>query len=293
MDVDVKVLKELRERTGAGIMDCKKALEANDSNIEKASLWLREKGIAKAVNKASRISAEGVFNIVINGNDALVYEVNCETDFVASNAKFLNFVNEVGELLVKSGAKCTDCALEAKNDKGETMQEVILGFIAVIGENIKLRNVKVITKEDNQVFGIYKHNGGKIAVVTVLNGGNAEVGKRVSMNVCASNPQYISQADVDQEYVAKEKAILLAEAKEENPNKPEQIIERMVQGRLSKELKEICLLDEPFIMDQNITVEQYLKNNNATVVSYSRNVVGEGVEKKANNFVDEVMSQMK
>ena len=113
------------------------------------------------------------------------------------------------------------------------------------------------------------------------------------MNVCASNPQYISQADVDQEYVAKEKAILLAEAKEENPNKPEQIIERMVQGRLSKELKEICLLDEPFIMDQNITVEQYLKNNNATVVSYSRNVVGEGVEKKANNFVDEVMSQMK
>lgn len=293
MDVDVKVLKELRERTGAGIMDCKKALEANDSNIEKASLWLREKGIAKAVNKASRISAEGVFNIVINGNDALVYEVNCETDFVASNAKFLNFVNEVGELLVKSGAKCTDCALEAKNDKGETMQEIILGFIAVIGENIKLRNVKVITKEDNQVFGVYKHNGGKIAVVTVLNGGDAEVGKRVSMNVCASNPQYISQADVDQEYIAKEKAILLAEAKEENPNKPEQIIERMIQGRLSKELKEICLLDEPFIMDQNITVEQYLKNNNATVVSYSRNVVGEGVEKKANNFVEEVMSQMK
>lgn len=293
MDVDVKVLKDLRERTGAGIMDCKNALVENDHDIEKAIRWLREKGMAKAVKKAARISAEGVFNVILDGNNALVYEVNCETDFVASNAKFKAFVEELGEVLVKSGAKCDECALNAKNDKGETVQEMILAFICVIGENIKLRNVKVITKADDEVFGVYKHNGGKIAVVTTLKGGNAEVGKRVSMNVCANNPLYISRDYVDQEFISREKEIMLAEIQSQEPNKPAQIVEKMVEGRVNKELKEVCLYSQQFIMDNNITVEQYLNNNNASVVAYSRNVVGEGVQKKENNFVEEVMSQVK
>ena len=292
MNIDTKLLKDLRERTGAGIMDCKKALEENNSDIEAAAKWLREKGIAKAVKKASRISAEGVFNVLVNGNEALVYEVNCETDFVAKNEKFNNFVNELGKVLVASGAKCTDCAMEAKNEKGETVKDMLLGFIAVIGENITLRNVQVITKADNQEFGVYKHNGGKIAVVTVVEGADSDLAKKVAMHVCANDPRYLDRNSVDPEYLANEREILTKEAKEENPNKPEQIIERMIEGRIQKGLKEICLMDQAFLMDPNITVEQYLKNNGAKLVSYSRNVVGAGIEKKQNNFVDEVYSQM-
>jgi len=292
MNIDTNLLKELREITGAGIMDCKKALEENGSDLAKAQTWLREKGIAKAVKKASRISAEGVFTAIENGNSCLVYEVNCETDFVATNAKFQAFVEEVGKVLLSSGAKCTDCALEAKNEKGETVKEMLLGFIAVIGENITLRNVQVITKADDEVFGIYKHNGGKILTVVTVKG-SLEIAKKVAMHVCAENPTYLDKSKVDQNYLANEREILTKEAKEENPNKPDDILARMIEGRIQKELKAICLLDQAFVMDPNSTVAQFLQANNATISSFSRNVVGAGIEKKENNFVDEVMSQIK
>lgn len=293
MDIDVKLLKELRERTGAGIMDCKKALEQNDSDIEKASSWLREKGIAKAVKKAARISAEGVFNIVENGNEAIVYEVNCETDFVASNAKFKDFVAKVGEVLKNHPEAVSEETALATKEGNETIQDMVLGFIAVIGEKITLRNVCRINKNPEQIFGIYKHNGGKIAVVSILDGSDVQVGKHIAMQVCAQNPLYLDRTHVDAEYLAKEKEIITKEAQENNPGKPANIIEKMVEGRINKELKEVCLVDQALVVDPNLTVGQYLKNNNMVVKSYFRFVAGEGIEKKGNDFVNEVMSQMK
>ena len=294
MNIDTNLLKDLRERTGAGILDCKKALEENGSDIEKAVTWLREKGIAKAVKKASRVSAEGTFEVLVDGNLAYIYEVNCETDFVASNDKFKNLVSAIGEVIVKAGTKCTECALEAKNDKGETVKDMILGTIAVIGENITLRNVKVVEKTDDQIFGVYKHNGGKIAVVVVMEG-TSDAAKDIAMHVCAQNPTYLDKNSVDQEYLANERKILTEQAQSDpkNANKPAEIIARMIEGRVQKELKEVCLLDQGFVKDPSITVEQYLTNKKSKVISYSRNVVGAGVEKKENNFVEEVMSQIK
>ena len=292
MNIDTKQLKELRERTGAGIMDCKKALEANNSDMDAAIKWLREKGIAKAVKKASRTSAEGVFSAITNGNEVLLYEVNCETDFVASNEKFKNFVTELGKVLEANKVKSTEEALESKNANGETVKEMLLSTIAVIGENITLRNVKVISKTDAQVFGIYKHFDNKKLVVVVLEGGNEEVGKKVAMHVCVSNPTYLNREAVDQAYLESEKEIITKEAKEENPNKPDNILEKMIEGRLQKELKAVCLVDQPFAIDPNQTVGQYLSSNNAKVVSFSRNEVGEGIQKKENNFAEEVYSQI-
>lgn len=293
MDIDVNLLKELRERTGAGIMDCKKALDQSGSDIEKAAEWLREKGMAKAVKKASRISAEGVFNVVVKENKAYVYEINCETDFVSSNAKFKEFVAKVGEVIAASDVSDTESALLAKNSDGETVKEMLLSFIAVIGENIILRNVYKVEKKPEELFGVYKHNGGKIAVVDVIEGGNETVAKNLAMHVCAQNPQYMDRSAVDAEYLEKEKDILKKEAMESNPGKPENIIERMVEGRLNKELKEVCLMDQPLVMDPNVTVSQYLKDNKAKVVCYSRSLAGEGIEKKACNFVEEVQAQLK
>jgi len=292
MAIDTNLLKDLRERTGAGILDCKKALTECNNDLEQATTWLREKGIAKAVKKASRISAEGVFNVIVNGNKALIYELNCETDFVASNAKFKDLVDKVGAVLVNADAKCTDCALEAKDENGTTVKDIILGTIAVIGENITLRNVKVIEKKDDEVFGVYKHNGGKIAVVAVVKGSDA-VAKDIAMHVCAENPTYLDKNGVDQAYLENEKKVLTEQAQAENPNKPLEILSKMVEGRIQKELKAICLMDQGFVKDPNTTVAQYLSNAGATIVTFSRNVVGEGVQKKENNFVEEVMSQIK
>ena len=288
-----ELLKELRERTGAGVLDCKKALDASNNDIEEAIKWLREKGMAKAVKKASRVSAEGLFNVLVDNNKALVYEVNCETDFVAKNEKFKNFMDELGQVLLANGVKNTEEALESKNAKGETVSEMVLGFTAIIGEKITLRNVKVIEKNDNQVFGVYKHNGGKIAVVTIVEASDAQVAKVLAMTICASNPLYKDESEVSEEWLAQEREVLTKESKEQNPNKPDQIIAKMIEGRLQKELKEVCLVHQGVITDPNTSVQQYLKDNNANLISYSRNVVGVGIEKKENNFVEEVMSQLK
>ena len=280
-----ELLKELRERTGAGVLDCKKALDATNNDIEAAIQWLREKGMAKAVKKASRVSAEGLFNVIVEGNKALVYELNCETDFVAKNDKFKNFMNELGQVLFANGVKNTEEALESKNEKGETVSDMVLGFTAVIGEKISLRNVKVVEKADDEQFGIYKHNGGKIAVVLVLKGGDAQAAKILAMTICANNPQYKDESEVEESWLANEREVLTKESKEQNPNKPDQIIAKMIEGRLQKELKEICLVHQGLVSDPTVTVESFLKENNATIVSYSRNVVGVGIEKKESDFV--------
>ncbi len=288
-----ELLKELRERTGAGVLDCKKALDATNNDIEAAIQWLREKGMAKAVKKASRVSAEGLFNVIIEGNKALVYELNCETDFVAKNDKFKNFMNELGQVLFANGVKNTEEALETKNEKGETVSDMVLGFTAVIGEKISLRNVKLVVKADDEQFGIYKHNGGKIAVVLVMKGGDAQAAKLLAMTICANNPMYKDESEVEESWLNNEREVLTKESKEQNPNKPDQIIAKMIEGKLQKELKEICLVHQGLVSDPNVTVESFLKEQNATIVSYSRNVVGEGIEKKESDFVKEVMEQIK
>lgn len=288
-----ELLKELRERTGAGVLDCKKALDATNNDIEAAIQWLREKGMAKAVKKASRVSAEGLFNVIVEGNKALVYELNCETDFVAKNEKFKNFMNELGQVLFANGVKNTEEALATKNEKGETVETMVLGFTAIIGEKISLRNVKLVVKADDEQFGIYKHNGGKIAVVLVLKGGDAQAAKLLAMTICANNPMYKDESEVEESWLNNEREVLTKESKEQNPNKPDQIIAKMIEGKLQKELKEICLVHQGLVSDPNVTVESFLKEQNATIVSYSRNVVGEGIEKKESDFVKEVMEQIK
>ena len=288
------MVKELREKTGAGMLDCKKALEATECNIEEAITWLREKGIAKAEKKASRVAAEGLCSVVVEGNNAVVFEVNSETDFVAQNEKFTSLLTKVGEILINSDAKCTDCALEVVAD-GKTLKEVILEASGTIGEKLSLRRVQRVVKTDEQTFGFYKHQGGRIVTLTLLNGTNAECAKDVAMHVAASSPKYVSNDEIPAEEIAKEREILLAQALNENAEsakpKPQQIIEKMVEGRLVKNFKEICLLDQPFVKNPDQTVAAYVKSKGCSVVSFVRLAVGEGIEKEVVDFAAEVAAQ--
>ena len=211
MPVAPLMVKELREKTGAGMLDCKKALEASDCDMEAAITWLREKGIAKAEKKASRVAAEGLCSVVVNGNNAVVFEVNSETDFVAQNEKFTSLLTRVGEIIVNSDAQCTNCALEI-DVEGKKLSEVILEASGTIGEKLSLRRVSRVVKNDNQSFGAYKHMGGKIVSLVLLNGNNEEVARDVAMHVAAINPKYVSKNDISAEEIAKEKEILLAQA---------------------------------------------------------------------------------
>lgn len=293
MEITASMVKDLREKTGAGMMDCKKALTATEGDINKAIDWLREKGISKAEKKASRIAAEGLCNVVVNGNEALFFELNCETDFVARNVKFTTLVEKIAKILVNDGCKCTDCALEAVSE-GKTLNELLLESSAEIGEKLSLRNVFVITKEDSQVFGAYKHMGGKIVSLSILKG-DAETAKDVAMHVCANSPKYLDQSEISAETMAHERDILTKEALNENAEspkpKPEAIIVKMVEGRLLKNLKEVCLVDQPFVKNPDQSVAEYVKSKGASIVSFKRMAVGEGIEKKECNFAEEVTAQ--
>jgi len=288
------MVKELREKTGAGMLDCKKALEASNCDIEESIKWLREKGIAKAVKKESRIAAEGLCNYVIDGNNAVIYELNSETDFAAKNERFTNLLNKIGEVLVNADAKCTDCALEVAVD-GKTVKDLILEASGTIGEKITLRRVSKIVKNDNQVFGAYKHMGGKIITVVVLDGSNEVCAKDVAMHVAAINPKYVSKDSIPAEDIAAEKEVILAQALNENAEsakpKPEAIVEKMVEGRLNKNLQELCLLSQPFVKVPDQTVEVYVNSNGCKVVSFTRLAVGEGIEKRNDDFAAEVAAQ--
>lgn len=295
MTVTPQLVKELRDRTMAGMMDCKKALEACDCDMEKAIVWLREKGIAKAEKKASRVAAEGLCSYEINGNECVVFELNSETDFVAKNEKFLNLLTKVGQILIASNATDTESAL-AIDVNGKNLATVILEESSVIGEKVSLRRVQRIVKEDSQTFGAYKHMGGKIVVVTILENADETVAKDIAMHVAANQPTYVCQDDISAETLANEKQIILTEALNENAKaakpKPENIIENnIVPGRLAKYLKEICLVDQPFVKNPDETVSVYLSHTKSTVKSFIRLVVGEGIEKEVVDFAAEVAAQ--
>lgn len=285
--ISAQLVKELREITGAGMMDCKKALVETNGDKEAAIVWLRERGIMKAQKKAERIAAEGVCAFVIKDNKAVIYELNSETDFVAKNQIFIDLVQKIGEAIVASDATDSESALEAKLGN-ETVNEMIINGTATIGEKLSLRRVTVLEKTDNQIFGSYSHMNGKIAVVTLVEGNNHEVAKDICMHIAAMNPKYLDRNSVDQAYLAKEKEILVQETL--NEGRPENIVDRIVTGKIDKFLKGICLVDQMFVKNQDITVEQYAKQNDSKIISYVRLEVGEGIEKKVEDFAAEVMA---
>lgn len=284
-------VKELRERTGAGMLDCKKALEATSGDMEKAIDWLREKGISKAAKKESRVAAEGLTVANTEGNTAVVLEVNCETDFVAQNENFKELVDNIMKTLLHNDVKTMDEANRLTIEGGsETISEAIVNFVAKIGEKISFRRFERIEKTDSQVFGIYSHMGGKITAVVVLDGTSEEVARDVAMHVAAMNPTAIRRDEVPAELVERESHVIKEQVMGEG--KPADIAEKMVTGRLNKFYKEICLEEQAFIKDSNTNVLNYVKSNGGEIVSMTRYAVGEGIEKKEENFADEVMSQI-
>lgn len=282
-------VKELREKTGAGMLDCKKALEANAGDMEKSIDWLREKGIAKAAKKESRIAAEGLCQIKIEGNEAVILEVNSETDFVAKNEEFVTFVDYLTNQILSHEVSTTEDVL-AIEDNGETIATKVAALTAKIGEKISFRRFLKITKEDGQIFGTYKHMGGTIGTVVVVKGANEEVAKDVAMQAAAMNPTALKRSEVSQELVERESHVIKEQVMAEG--KPEDIAEKMVAGRLNKFYKEICLEEQVFIKDSSMSVADYVKNNQGEIISMTRFAVGEGIEKKQEDFASEVMNQI-
>lgn len=291
MAVTAQMVKELREKTGAGMMDCKKALTENSGDIEKAIDWLREKGIAKAEKKADRIAAEGLTSIQIDGNTAVIAEVNSETDFVAKNDDFKKLIAEITSFLLKKKPSTVEEALNENINENQSTKDFLNDAIAKIGEKISLRRFAVVDKKDDEVFGAYLHMGGKIGVLSVLAGTDGETAKDVAMHVAAVNPRYVSRDDVSEDEMNREKEVLKQQAL--NEGKPEHIVEKMVQGRLNKFFEEICLLDQPFVKDPDQKVSKYVESKGGAVKSFVRYEVGEGMEKRDDNFAEEVMSQVK
>ncbi|BCB03383.1 translation elongation factor Ts [Bacillus sp. KH172YL63] len=291
MAITAQMVKELREKTGAGMMDCKKALTETDGDMDKAIDFLREKGIAKAAKKADRIAAEGTTYIASEGNTAIIFEVNAETDFVAKNENFQNLVKELADHLLANKPATVEEALEQKMANGSTVNEFINAAIAKIGEKITLRRFEMRTKGDNDAFGEYLHMGGRIAVLTVVEGTtDASVAKDVAMHAAALNPKYVSRDQVSAEEVEREREVLKQQAL--NEGKPENIVEKMVEGRLGKYFEDICILDQTFVKNPDQKVRQFLQANNATLTDFTRYEVGEGLEKRQENFAEEVMNQV-
>lgn len=288
--VDAKTVAELRAKTGAGMMDCKKALSETNGDINAAIDYLREKGIAKAAKKESRIAAEGLANVYINGNKAVILEVNSETDFVSKNEEFRSMLDTIGNAILNSNAKTVEEALELPCKEG-TIKDLIIAKTAKIGEKLSLRRIEVVEKTDDETFGSYLHMGGKIAVLTVLTGTNEEVAKDVAMQAAAMKPEFVREDEIPTDRVEKERAIFKEQAM--NEGKPAEIAEKMVEGRLKKFFKEICLVSQSFIKNGDIDVATYVKNNGGEVKSMIRYEVGEGMEKRNDNFAEEVMNQVK
>ena len=289
MEITASMVKELREATGAGMMDCKKALSECNGDMNEAGNWLREKGIAKSAKKESRIAAEGLANIYIEGNKAVVVEVNSETDFVSKNDEFKAMIDEIGNAILKGSAKTMDEALALPSSEG-TIQDLIVAKVAKIGEKLSFRRFEVVEKTDADNFGAYLHMGGKIAVLVVTEGATEEVAKDVAMQAAAMKPKYVFVEDVPAEVLEEEKKVLKEQAM--NEGKPAEIAEKMVTGRINKFYKEICLTKQAFIKDGDIDVETYVKNNKGTIKSMVRYEVGEGMQKREDNFAEEVMNQV-
>ena len=288
--ISASMVKELRELTNAGMLDCKKALEATNGNMEEAITWLREKGISKAAKKASRIAAEGLAVARIASNKAVVVEVNSETDFVAKNEEFKNMVNDIAEaIILASNVNTIEDVLNLEVN-GTKVNDLIVEKTATIGEKLSFRRFALLTKNDNEVFSAYSHMGGKIVTLVKLVGTNEEVAKEVAMHVAAMKPTYLSRNEVPEEVLEKEKTILKEQAV--NEGLAENKIDMVVTGRINKYYEEVCLLDQNFIKENKMKVSNYVKNNNMDIVEFVRYEVGEGMEKKNENFADEVMKQI-
>ena len=282
-------VKELRERTGAGMLDCKKALDACEGDMDKAIDWLREKGISKAAKKEGRIAAEGVCVVKAEGSNAVILEVNSETDFVAQNKEFLDFINYLADVLLKNDATTVEDALKI-NDGGETIGDKLINLTAKIGEKLSLRRFEKVTKTDDEVFGTYTHMGGKIGSLVVLKGANSDVAKDVCMHIAAMAPVCLNKEDVPADMIEHEKTVITEQVM--NEGKPQEIALKMVNGRINKFYKEICLADQEFIKDSSVNVSTYVKNNGGEIVKFVRFAVGEGIEKKEEDFAQEVMNQV-
>ncbi len=294
MSSNIELIKQLRDRTGAGLMDCKKALAENNNDVEASVTWLREKGIAKQAKKASsRIAAEGVAWVMAKGNTAAIIEVNSETDFVANSDPFRALVKEVNEIVLANAPKTLDEAKASKNAEGKSINDLFVDAGVKLGEKLDFRRFEIVTKSDDEVFGPYIHMNGKIATLVVLKGGNAEVANGVALNVCSNNPAYINENDIPADVIAKETEVQ-TEAAHNDPSfakKPAAIQAKIVAGKVNKVLFESVLVDEPFIFDDSKTVGQYLKENGASVVKTVRYAVGEGIEKRQDDFAAEVAAQ--
>ena len=287
--ISASMVKDLREASGAGMLDCKKALEATNGNMEEAINWLREKGISKAAKKASRIAAEGLAVAKIDGNDAVVVEVNSETDFVAKNEEFKSLVNTLADVILANNVKTVEEALELEVE-GKALSQLITEKVATIGEKITLRRFERVSKEENQVFGTYSHMGGKIVTLTVMEGSDNELAKDIAMQAAAMKPLYLNRDEVPAERVEQERAILTEQASNEGLD--EKKLPMIVNGRLNKFFEEICLVDQGFIKENKMKVSKYVESKNSNIVRFVRYEVGEGIEKREENFADEVMKQI-
>ena len=286
--ISASMVKELREISGAGMLDCKKALEATNGNMEEAITWLREKGISKAAKKQTRIAAEGLAHIEIKGNKAVIIEVNSETDFVAKNQEFVNLVKTIASTIIDNNVSTVEEALKLKAGEN-TLEELIIDKTSKIGEKISFRRFEIVEKEDTEVFGTYSHMGGKIAVLTRLTN-NEEVAKDIAMQAAAMRPLYLTREDVPSEVLEKERTILKEQA--ENEGLDSSKIDMIVNGRINKYYEEVCLIDQPFIKENKQKVSKYVESNGSKIISFTRYEVGEGMEKREENFAEEVMKQI-
>lgn len=288
--ITASLVKELRERTGAGMMDCKKALTQTDGNIDAAIDYLRENGIAKAAKKADRIAAEGLSYIEVKGNKAVILEINSETDFVAKNEKFVALVKNVAEAILAAEPATLEEALQVEA-QGGTVEAVINEGIATIGEKLSLRRFEVVTKTDADAFGAYSHMGGRIGVLTLVEGStDEEAAKDVAMHIAALAPKYLDESQVPADVLEHEKKVLTEQAL--NEGKPANIVEKMIVGRINKFLEEITVVKQKFVKDDSFTVEKFLASKGGKLAKFVRYEVGEGIEKKEDNFAEEVMSQV-
>ena len=287
--ITASLVRDLREATGAGMMDCKKALEASNGDINAATDWLREKGISKAEKKQSRIAAEGLANIYIKDNKCVILEINSETDFVSKNDEFKTMLDTIGNAILNSTAKTMDEALALDVD-GATVNDFIVAKTAKIGEKLSFRRFEVIEKSADEVFGSYLHMGGRIAALSVVKGNDESVAKDIAMQAAAMKPKFIFESDITEEDIEKEKEVLKEQAM--NEGKPAEIAEKMVIGRLKKFYEEQCLIDQGFIKDGDITVKTYLENNHSELIQVIRYEVGEGLEHRSCDFAEEVMQQV-
>ena len=288
--ITASLVKELRERTGAGMMDCKKALTQTDGNIDAAIDYLRENGIAKAAKKADRIAAEGLSYIEVKGNKAVILEINSETDFVAKNEKFVALVKNVAEAILAAEPKTLEEALQVEA-QGGTVEAVINEGIATIGEKLSLRRFEVVSKTDADAFGAYSHMGGRIGVLTLVEGStDEEAAKDVAMHIAALAPKYLDESEVPADVLEHEKKVLTEQAL--NEGKPANIVEKMIVGRINKFLEEITVVKQKFVKDDSFTVEKFVASKGGKLAKFVRYEVGEGIEKREDNFAEEVMSQV-